>query len=84
MSPEVDEFQDTNGVQYDALKLLASDSVFVVGDSDQAIYGWRGGRLREPAADDDDFGARLLKLERNCRSHRPSVRGVGGRRVHNS
>ncbi|CAH0375535.1 unnamed protein product [Pelagomonas calceolata] len=67
----VDEFQDTNGVQYDVLKLLASDSVFVVGDSDQAIYGWRGADYENQQRYDDDFGARLLKLERNYRSAQP-------------
>ena len=67
----VDEFQDTNGVQYDVLKLLASSSVFVVGDSDQAIYGWRGADYENQQRYDDDFGARLLKLERNYRSAQP-------------
>ena len=67
----VDEFQDTNGVQYDVLKLLASSSVFVVGDSDQAIYGWRGADFENQQRYDDDFGARLLKLERNYRSAQP-------------
>ena len=46
----VDEFQDTNGVQYGVLKLLSSpdSSVFVVGDADQAIYGWRPRGTQRP------------------------------------
>ena len=52
----VDEFQDTNGVQYEVLKLLAADSVFVVGDADQAIYGWRGADIRNQQRLDADFG----------------------------
>lgn len=67
----VDEFQDTNGIQYNVLKLLAKDSVFVVGDSDQAIYGWRGADYENQARYDSDFGATLLKLERNYRSAQP-------------
>ena len=67
----VDEFQDTNGVQYEVLKLLAADSVFVVGDADQAIYGWRGADYGNQRRYDRDFSARLLKLERNYRSAQP-------------
>ena len=67
----VDEFQDTNGVQYDVLKLLASSSVFVVGDSDQAIYGWRGADYENQAKYDRDFSADRYKLEKNYRSVQP-------------
>ena len=67
----VDEFQDTNGVQYEVLKLLAQKSVFVVGDADQAIYGWRGADYGNQRRYDRDFGATLLKLERNYRSAQP-------------
>ena len=80
----VDEFQDTNGVQYDVLKLLASDSVFVVGDSDQAIYGWRGADYENQQRYDDDFGARLLKLEGTAAERAAYFVGVGGRRIYHS
>ncbi len=69
----VDEFQDTNAVQYAWLRLLAGDdgrnTVFIVGDDDQSIYGWRGARIENIQRLDKDFrGVRTLRLEQNYRS----------------
>lgn len=66
----VDEFQDTNGVQYDWVRLLCgSDGLpFVVGDDDQSIYRWRGARVENMQRFRKDFGASTFKLEQNYRS----------------
>ena len=66
----VDEFQDTNTVQYDIMRLLGSvhKNVFVVGDEDQSIYGWRGANFENMFRFCDDFGAKVFKLEQNYRS----------------
>lgn len=66
----VDEFQDTNKVQYDIVKLLAGGygNVFVVGDEDQSIYGWRGANFRNIFDFTSDFKCRVYKLEQNYRS----------------
>lgn len=67
----IDEFQDTNTVQYAFVRLLAGDSgqVFIVGDDDQAIYGWRGARVENVQRVLADYpGTRTLKLEQNYRS----------------
>ena len=67
----VDEFQDTNAIQYAFVRVLAGDTgeVFVVGDDDQAIYGWRGAKVENVQRFLRDYpGARTLKLEQNYRS----------------
>lgn len=67
----VDEFQDTNTIQYDLVKMLASvhGNIFAVGDEDQCIYSWRGANFKNIFNFKHDFeGAKLYKLERNYRS----------------
>ncbi len=67
----VDEFQDTNDIQYAWIRLLAGNSVSVmaVGDDDQSIYGWRGANIGNIQNFQHDFpGAELIKLEQNYRS----------------
>ncbi|MGQ0384245.1 MAG: DNA helicase II [Gammaproteobacteria bacterium] len=66
----VDEFQDTNGIQYDWLKLLAgkTGALFAVGDDDQAIYRWRGARVENMQHFRREFGATVHRLEQNYRS----------------
>ena len=67
----VDEFQDTNAVQYAWLRVLAGDviPVMAVGDDDQSIYGWRGARIENIQQFSKDFaGAQQIKLEQNYRS----------------
>ncbi|HET6284981.1 MAG TPA: UvrD-helicase domain-containing protein, partial [Polyangia bacterium] len=67
----VDEFQDTNAVQYKLVKYLSrrTGSITVVGDEDQSIYKWRGADIRNILDFERDHdGARVVKLEQNYRS----------------
>ncbi|KVC78834.1 DNA helicase II [Burkholderia ubonensis] len=68
----VDEFQDTNKLQYAWLKLLAGgqNAIFAVGDDDQSIYAFRGANVGNMRDFEDEFRVRnLIKLEQNYRSH---------------
>lgn len=68
----VDEFQDTNRLQYSWLKLLAGsiNCMFAVGDDDQSIYGFRGARVGNMQDFERDFNVQnIVKLEENYRSH---------------
>jgi len=67
----VDEFQDTNRIQYQFIKILYSQSnhIFCVGDDDQSIYGWRGARIENIQKIENDFKPiQVIKLEQNYRS----------------
>jgi DNA helicase II / ATP-dependent DNA helicase PcrA len=82
----VDEYQDTNDVQYELLKLLINEShnVTVVGDDDQSIYGWRGANIDIIRNFHRDFSpVTIVKFERNYRSTANIVQGAGSVIAHN-
>jgi len=83
----VDEFQDTNSLQYAWIRILAGTAgkVFVVGDDDQSIYSWRGARVDNIVRFSEDFpGVQTTRLEQNYRSTAAILNTANGLIRHNT
>ncbi|MGE4499699.1 MAG: DNA helicase II [Hydrogenovibrio sp.] len=82
----VDEFQDTNTLQYAWLRVLAgaTGKLFIVGDDDQSIYGWRGAKIENIRRFDEDFSdVKTVRLEQNYRSTNVILKAANALIAHN-
>ena len=82
----VDEFQDTNTIQYDLISLLCGGrrNVMAVGDDDQSIYGWRGAKVENIQSFIEEFeGTELIRMEQNYRSSATILDAANGLIEHN-
>jgi DNA helicase-2/ATP-dependent DNA helicase PcrA len=83
----VDEFQDTNTIQYQWVRLLSGGrgDVFIVGDDDQCVYGWRGSKVENIQRFAEDFpGTQTIRLEQNYRSTHNILKAANALIAHNA